>query len=94
MADDDLPDVYFGDKKAADTKGWQDYDPGADDDEELEETPADVIEMLGFDPKDMEDEENDSEDKAESVEAKVDAALNGTAALEEKAIAIQRKWGK
>jgi hypothetical protein len=44
-----LPDVYFGSPdKPVD---WEEDDT-PDDDEELSETPADVVELLGFDPLD------------------------------------------
>lgn len=48
----DLPDVHFG---SADDKpvDWREATPDStpDDDVELEQTPQDVIDMLGFDPK-------------------------------------------
>lgn len=44
-------DVRYGDSdKQPDWRHFE--DPGADDDEPLEKTPASVIEMLGFDPLD------------------------------------------
>lgn len=49
----DLPDVTFQDNPGTD---WRDHDEPDPDDEELEETPEDVVMMLGFDPKDMDDE--------------------------------------
>ena len=52
-----LPDVHFG---AADTplsKGSVEEEPDPDDDE-LAETPSDVVAMLGFDPLDMDDTED------------------------------------
>ena len=45
----DLPKAYFGSPKATPVI-WReepDHDP---DDEELPETPEDVVKMLGFDP--------------------------------------------
>lgn len=53
----DLPDVHFGaiDAPKADWKAVDVEDP---DDEELEETPASVIAMLGFDPKDPDPEDD------------------------------------
>jgi 8-oxo-dGTP pyrophosphatase MutT (NUDIX family) len=45
----DLPLVYFGPPDAA--PNWRsEPDVGTDSDEELPETPADVISLLGFDP--------------------------------------------
>ena len=47
-----LPDVHFG-PAAAKPLDWRDgeyQDDAPDDDEELAETPADVVAMLGFDP--------------------------------------------
>jgi hypothetical protein len=50
LDDEELPDVYFGDKKPID---WREAEAEADpDDEELNETPSDVIALLGFDPLD------------------------------------------
>ena len=46
-----LPDVHFGD--ADEPVDWQAADDELDpDDEELDETPEEVVAMLGFDPKD------------------------------------------
>ena len=47
-----LPNVSFSSKRAAlaDWRKSKVEEPG-DDDEELDETPEDVVEMLGFDPK-------------------------------------------
>jgi hypothetical protein len=48
----DLPDAHFGSAGDA-LPDWREEDVGDDDsDDELEETPEDVVEMLGFDPKD------------------------------------------
>ena len=52
-----LPDVHFGDASAK-PLNWRDAefdDDTPDDDEELPETPADVIALLGFDPLDEEE---------------------------------------
>lgn len=45
-------DVHFG--VPSNAKDWRkaDVDTGPDDDEELAETPPDVVAILGFDPKD------------------------------------------
>ena len=52
--DDFLGDVYFDDEKGNDVD-WRksSYDPGEDNDEELDETPEDVMQILGFDPKEF-----------------------------------------
>jgi len=56
MSDDPkLPDVHFGEVKEDERLPPAPDDHDADDDEELDETPADVIELLGFDP--LEDDE-------------------------------------
>ena len=49
-----LPDVAFGhaDAELPDWRAEPFADDAADDDEELAETPPDVIAMLGFDPLD------------------------------------------
>jgi len=47
---DDLPDVKYGDKEPL--KDWRQFEDEDPDDEELEDTPKDVIDILGFDPKD------------------------------------------
>lgn len=49
---DDLPDVHFGEIKSQ-PADWRKGGAGggADDDADLSETPPDVVEMLGFDPK-------------------------------------------
>ena len=51
----DLPDVTFQGSSGDDWRETlaDEVDP---DDEELDETPADVVMMLGFDPKDMDDD--------------------------------------
>ncbi len=51
---DRLPDVQFGDgepDEEAELPEAEDLDE--DNDEELAETPQDVIDLLGFDPKDL-----------------------------------------
>ncbi len=53
----DLPDVHF--EGHNDPEAWRNVDEEDPDDEELDETPADVIMMLGFDPKHMDDDEDD-----------------------------------
>lgn len=47
-----LPDVHFG-KADSDSIDWRKEtdDDELDNDEELEETPRDVVALLGFDPK-------------------------------------------
>lgn len=52
-----LPDVYFGSPEDAPIDWRKKTDGNTElgaDDEELMETPEDVIEMLGFDPLDVE----------------------------------------
>ena len=49
-----LPDAHFG-SPTAKPLDWRDEefeDDAPDDDAELEETPPDVVAMLGFDPLD------------------------------------------
>ena len=61
-----LPDVHWGsaDAKPADWRNAPDeVDP---DDEELPETPPDVVAMLGFDPLDY-DEEGNPKAKAKHI---------------------------
>lgn len=51
-----LPDAHFGSPEDG-SLDWRDevYDDNTpDDDEELAETPEDVIDLLGFDPLDAE----------------------------------------
>lgn len=50
---DELPAVHFGsaDKPPAD---WRDEPDDDDPDDELVETPPDVVAMLGFDPVELE----------------------------------------
>ena len=48
-----LSDVYFGDvTKDLDWRDEEFEDPSPDDDEELVPTPQDVVDILGFDPRD------------------------------------------
>jgi hypothetical protein len=56
---DDLPDVFFGPvgEPPPDWRKAKDPLNDVDDDEELEKTPSPVVEMLGFDPKELEGEE-------------------------------------
>jgi len=53
----DLPDVYFGsvDAPPADWRAYEEEDP---DDEELAETPESVVLMLGFDPLELDEDED------------------------------------
>lgn len=55
---DELPDAHFGDvdKPLPDWRKKADKDEAGDDDEPLDKTPADVTDMLGFDPVDEADE--------------------------------------
>jgi hypothetical protein len=46
-----LPNVYFGKVEDGEPEIKEDETP--DDDKELAETPADVTELLGFDPKEL-----------------------------------------
>ena len=52
-----LPNIIIGEKEADEVVNWRDIEinDNEDDDEELEETPEDVIEGLGFDPKEIEE---------------------------------------
>lgn len=56
MDKDLLPDIHYGDVKddAADDGPLPEVEDEPDDDEELAETPQDVIDILGFDPKELE----------------------------------------
>lgn len=54
-----LPNVRYGDKDSSEVVDWKDADIGPDDDEELAETPKDVVDMLGFDPLHVEDDEEE-----------------------------------
>lgn len=52
-----LPNIIIGEKEADEAVDWRNIetDDTEDTDEELEETPEDVIEGLGFDPKEIEE---------------------------------------
>ncbi len=52
----DLPDVTFAGEH--DPEAWRTVDDEDPDDEELEVTPPGVVMMLGFDPKDMDEDED------------------------------------
>ena len=54
----DLPDVSF---EGSDPDDWEEFDEEDPDDEELEETPEDVVMMLGFDPKEFNDVPSEQE---------------------------------
>ena len=61
--DDELPDAHWGSAEA-ELPDWRTVladEDDADDDELLDETPPDVIAMLGFDPLDFADEPPDDE---------------------------------
>ena len=49
-----LPDVHFGspEEKPLDWRDEEFEDNTPDDDEELPETPKEVVDLLGFDPLD------------------------------------------
>jgi hypothetical protein len=49
-----LPRAYFGDASRKRPRATPDTSP--DDDDEMAETPPDVVEMLGFDPKELADD--------------------------------------
>lgn len=53
----ELPDVHFGTAETPlpDWRATANDDDGGDDDEELPKTPPDVIAMLGFDPRTIDD---------------------------------------
>ena len=57
-----LPDVRYGDahQSELDWRKHRDVVDDADDDEELTETPADVVALLGFDPLTGDTHEADS----------------------------------
>jgi len=50
-----FPNAFFGSasKPPPDWRGSEDFDP---DDDDMDETPPDVVSMLGFDPKEFDDE--------------------------------------
>ncbi|MGO9135029.1 MAG: hypothetical protein ACLP8A_13430 [Methylovirgula sp.] len=69
----ELPNVWFGDKEASELgKDWRNAEfDDRDDDEELEETPPDVIAMLGFDPRDYDNDGNEkivTDPKADTID--------------------------
>jgi hypothetical protein len=45
-----LPDAHFGTPDSPPADWRKTHDEAPDDDEQLAETPADVVAMLGFDP--------------------------------------------
>jgi len=66
-----LPNVRFVNADGEDVEvDLSDYDPGPDDDELLEETPPDVVAMLGFDPLELLKEEPGKEEPGKDVSAK------------------------
>jgi len=52
-----IPNIMIGEKEADEAIDWRSLDDSddIDSDEELEETPEDIIEELGFDPKEIEE---------------------------------------
>ena len=61
----ELPDIHYGTAEG-ELPDWRkseddDEDP---DDEELPETPPEIIEILGFDPLDLDEDEPDAEQAA------------------------------
>lgn len=56
MEDQLIPNIMIDDSPVDESVDWRNIDIGdsEDDDEELDETPEDVIEGLGFDPKEIE----------------------------------------
>jgi hypothetical protein len=61
MSKTPLTQVYYGEvgnEAEPSTDDWEDPD-----DDELEETPPDVVELLGLDPKDLEDDDEEEEDE-------------------------------
>jgi len=60
--------IHFG-KVGASKPDWRRYrNDEPDDDEELEQTPKDLVKLLGFDPNDENDEDlnEDNEDADEA----------------------------
>lgn len=56
-------DIYFGGVEKP-LPNWRDFSDDDDaDDVELENTPQDVIAVLGFDPKDFSEKENGQENR-------------------------------
>lgn len=62
----DLPDVSF---QGEDPEAWRNLDEEDPDDEELDETPEDVVMMLGFDPKNMDEDDVSSEQDTPAAQA-------------------------
>ncbi|RYF15943.1 MAG: hypothetical protein EOO77_12880 [Oxalobacteraceae bacterium] len=58
-----LPDIHFGPVDAPPVD-WRAHDEPDPDDEELPETPASVVMMLGFDPAAPRDGDGDDDDDA------------------------------
>lgn len=57
MAEKLLPDVYFGEVQDQDDEElFELEDELPDDDEVLKVTPADVVDVLGFDPLELDSE--------------------------------------
>lgn len=54
MSDTKLPDVGYGKPHEDNDEELPELEDDNDDDEELEKTPQDVIDLLGFDPKEFE----------------------------------------
>lgn len=52
---DHLPDVFFGEVLDEEGDELPEIEDDGDDDEELEEIPANVIEIIGFDPLEDDD---------------------------------------
>lgn len=73
-AEADLPDWRADEALASET------DP---DDEELDETPPDVVEMLGFDPKEFSDDNPTRRAAVEGALSQVETTDEARAILEE-----------
>ena len=60
-----IPNIMIGEKEADEAIDWRSLDDSddIDNDEELEETPENVIEGLGFDPKEIEELTEDADFK-------------------------------
>lgn len=63
----DLPEVKYGDKPPAD---WRELEQPEDPDDELIQTPDDVVDILGFDPAEV-DEAEDEELEAKKPKSEV-----------------------
>lgn len=48
-----IPNVHFGDVKENKTDWRKENDNTPDSDEELDQTPEDIVDLLGFDPKEI-----------------------------------------